>query len=155
MYEKLCQVIYEYFMLSFTTMSYNFRLSCKEKNDVRRRGPDWARGLSVLWAGAANAGPALPGLVVLTADRARRPTWTWNFDSPTGSPLGLTNPNAGCGGRRSPSGARWAAAVRGLAGRRATGPGSYGREDTPCAAAGRTRRAVAGRADRPRGQVKL
>jgi len=76
-------------------------------------------------------------------------TWTVRLDPLTAS---LTLTRAGCGGRRSPSGAtraagsgrqaraRWAAAARGLAGRRATGPGGYGREGTPCAAAGRGRR---------------
>ena len=89
----------------------------------------------VLWADAANAGPALSGLVVFTADRAL-PDFGVRLDPLTAS-LTLTRAAAVAGHRQAPAcggkwqaGARWAAAVLGLAGRRATGPGGYGREDT-------------------------
>ena len=76
----------------------------------------------VLWVGAANAGPALPGLVVLTAADRALPDLDFDLDSSTGSPHGLTNPNAR-GLRRSPvtvrrhaRGGKWQAGARALGG---------------------------------------
>ena len=142
-------------MLSFTIMPYNFsikffcaRKKNTEKSDlnsnwlrscgyntivvpwVRRRGPDWARGLCTM----GRRGKCRPGTFRPRRVHSRpRVARLW---SSTGSPHGLTNPNAGCGGRRSPSGAR---VRREVAGRRALGGCGSRPRGQACDGAGRLR----------------